>query len=368
VDVPPLARCPHCGHNELQKCNRERRKTIDLRVSKSGIKKWVVLLKGRRYYCRKCRRTSQPGELKGIRKYGHILTAWLVNQHITFRIPLETAGRILSESFRIHIPRASQPMLRSNFVEEYRSTYEEIQHIIVNGSLIHIDETTVSVKGFPSPYVWVLANMDTVLYLFRANREADFLKDMLGAFEGVLVSDFYPGYYSLPCPQQKCLIHLMRDLNADLLRNQFDTEYREIVIGFGRLLKQIVETIERYGLKKRHLNKHKKDVDRFLEGIFGREYESELARSYHRRFLKNRDCLFTFLDYDNVPWNNNNGEHAIIPFAKYRTTRDVDFTEKTLREHLILLSIQQTCKYRGISFWEFLISKETSIEAFTRHN
>jgi hypothetical protein len=28
--------------------------------------------------------------------------------------------------------------------------------------------------------------------------------------------------------------------------------------------------------------------------------------------------LFTFLDYDGIPWNNNNAEHAIKYFAKYR--------------------------------------------------
>jgi hypothetical protein len=39
--------------------------------------------------------------------------------------------------------------------------------------------------------------MNTVLYLFRENREADFLKELLKDFRGVLLSDFYPGYDSL---------------------------------------------------------------------------------------------------------------------------------------------------------------------------
>lgn len=55
-------------------------------------------------------------------------------------------------------------------------------------------------------------------------------------------------------------------------------------------------------------------------------------------------------------WNNNNAEHAVIPFAKYRKIRDTNFSEKSIKEYLILLSIQQTCKYRGVSFLEFLKS------------
>ena len=67
--------------------------------------------------------------------------------------------------------------------------------------------------------------MDSVFYLLKPTREADFLKDLLDGFHGVLVSDYYPGYDSLPCPQQKCLVHLIRDLNDDLLHHQLDTEY-----------------------------------------------------------------------------------------------------------------------------------------------
>ncbi len=83
--------------------------------------------------------------------------------------------------------------------------------------------------------------MDTVYYLYRPKTVADFLKDMLKEFKGVLVSDYYPGYYSLPCPQQKCLIHLIRDLNSDLLNNLLDTEYKKIVIQFGKLLKKLLK-------------------------------------------------------------------------------------------------------------------------------
>ena len=103
--------------------------------------------------------------------------------------------------------------------EKCKDTFTEIKQNIIKGSLIHVDETSVKVKGFSSPYVWVFTNMDTVFYLFRPNREADFLKELLKGFGGVLISDFYPGYDSIPCPQQKCLIHLMRDLNEDLFKN-----------------------------------------------------------------------------------------------------------------------------------------------------
>ena len=65
-------------------------------------------------------------------------------------------------------------------------------------------------------YVWIFANMTTVAYVYSESRDSGILETVLNGFKGVLVSDFYAAYDSVPCPQQKCLIHLMRDINEDL--------------------------------------------------------------------------------------------------------------------------------------------------------
>ncbi len=95
-----------------------------------------------------------------------------------------------------------------------------------------------------------------------------------------------------------------------------------------------------------------------------RQFHSELALSYQKRLVKNRDKLFTFLDYDGVPWNNNNAECAIKQFAEYRKLFDGRLKEAGLHEYLVLLSIQQTCKYKGISFLKFLLSREKDVDNY----
>jgi hypothetical protein len=37
-----------------------------------------------------------------------------------------------------------------------------------------------------------------------------------------------------------------------------------------------------------------------------------------------------------------------------------------LQEYLVLLSIAQTCKFKGVSFLKFLLSRETDIATFCR--
>lgn len=179
----------------------------------------------------------------------------------------------------------------------------------------------------------------------------------------MLVSDFYSGYDSLDCEQQKCLVHLIRDFNGDLMGNPYNEEFKALAEEFGKLLRSIICTIDQYGLKKRHLHKHKTEVTRFFRALEARIYRTDLAESYQKRLLKNEGKLFTFLDHDGIPWNNN-AEHAVKSFAYYRQSTDGKVREARLSEYLVLLSIYQTCKYRGVSFLKFLLSGEQDVEAF----
>src|SRR5438128_10955353 len=43
-------------------------------------------------------------------------------------------------------------------------------------------------------------------------REATIAHEFLINYNGILISDFYPGYDSVRCRQQKCWVHLIRDL------------------------------------------------------------------------------------------------------------------------------------------------------------
>jgi hypothetical protein len=85
------------------------------------------------------------------------------------------------------------------------------------------------------------------------------------------------------------------------------------------------------------------------------------ASALKTRIQKNRDKLFTFLDYDGVPWNNNNAEHAVRAFTHVRNVI-FNSTPKGHREYATLLTIQQTLRCRGRGFLEFMRSRKTEID------
>jgi hypothetical protein len=156
----------------------------------------------------------------------------------------------------------------------------------------------------------------------------------------------------------------MRDLNDAVLDNPYDESMKGIATAFAELLRGIVKTIDRWGLKSLFLRKHLVDVARFYKGISKAGQLSAAALKWKARLDKDRERLFTFLHYDGVSWNNNNAEHAIKAFARLRRTIEGLSTPKGIEEYLILLSVCQTCKYSGLDFLGFLRSGETDISTF----
>ena len=80
--------------------------------------------------------------------------------------------------------------------------------------------------------------------------------------------------------------------------------------------------------------------------------------------IKYEKELFTFLEHDNIPWNNNNAEHAVKYVANYKRFVKGPIAEEGFKAHLILLSLWQTCSYKGINFLKFLLSKNRDIDNF----
>jgi hypothetical protein len=144
----------------------------------------------------------------------------------------------------------------------------------------------------------------------------------------------------------------------------FNGEMEEVARSFAGLVRPMVETVDRFGLKAWHLRKHKKAVGSFFRRLQRRTYQTEVAIGYKKRFEKNRDKLFTFLDYDGVPWNNNNAEHAIKSVAQMRRAVGSKGTARSIKDTLVLLSIKDTCKYKGVNFLDFLRCGDMDVNAF----
>jgi len=364
IPCSPPAGCPRCGSTKFYKHRKSCKTVHDIKFIASGIKRWITRYFFYLYRCLECRAVFRNHDQTWTKKkFGPNLHAFSVYENIGLGISQQRVSTFLREVLGFRLRRGAVNKFKADAAAFYEDTYGRLTKKIVAGHLVHADETRVNLKTGIG-YVWAFTNLEDVVYVYSASREGDLVHSLLKDFNGVLVSDFYAAYDSLDCPQQKCLVHLIRDLNDELMKEPFNDEIKGLVGEFAGLLKAIIATVDRFGLKARFLCAHKLAVDRFFKGLAHREYQTETALKCKTRLERNRSRLFTFLDFDGVPWNNNNAEHAIKAFALLRRNFDGVATENGIGQYLILLSICESCKFKGVSFLDFLRSGETDVDAF----
>jgi predicted RecB family nuclease len=354
---PMLDECPDCGSTNLHHYPTLKTsiKQTDLKFTPCGVRRHVIQYQSPISECNDCGR--RPPMRSSRLHYGDNLFALIVNYYVTYHLSNEMICDLIEEQYSVRIGRSYLAVTKNKWWDRtWKPDAEYIRAIVLQSPVIHIDETSIPLKG-KSGYVWVFATTHSVFYHYTPTRNTDFLRELLKDYKGIVVSDFYPGYESLEVTRQKCLIHLIRDLNDDLFKVPYDEEYRVMVAAFGKLLRGIIETIDRHGLQKVHLKKHTTAVESFYQTFVEGDHTSELSVRYAKRLKKHWDELWTFLHHDEVPWNNNNAEVAVKAFAQHRHGVKGMMREDGLREYLQMLTVAQTCRYRNLSFLDYLRGK-----------
>lgn len=254
-----VSSCRDCGNNLLvESKKKDEIVKVDLVFTKNSIRKSVIKYISTYLYCKKCKRyyKSFPSMKKGRPAiYGYGFKIWIVYQRVSHRLPYQSIITIIEDMFNETLYKS----LITDCLKEIANIYTETEYNIFQKLLaspfLHVDESPVNIDHI-NQYVWVFTDGKNVVYKFTKTRDALFIHEMLSLYDGVLISDFYSGYDSLGCKHQKCLVHIIRDLNNDLWSNPFDLEYGLFVNDVKELIIPIMETIQKYGLKAKHLNKY----------------------------------------------------------------------------------------------------------------
>lgn len=354
VYAQPLKRCPKCGNSRIYQLKSTWRSKIqtDLKFTSWGIQQHMVKYWSMKARCKKCNKDFNNGYLRMFH-YGDNLFAWAINLYVNYHVSHEMICKMLFEQFGIEMFYVYLIRSKGRWWVKWQPEVDYVKRTVFNSPCIHMDETSFKLSK-DKGYVWAFTTTHSVYYHFTYNRETDFLNEWLKGYQGVIITDSFPGYDTLQLKRQKCLVHLIRDLNDDLHKNPFDEEYKMLVNEFGSLLKRIIETVDRYGLQRKYLEKHTKDTTKFVHQFIEVEYKSELVIKCVKRLKKNWSEYWTFLHYDNVPWNNNNAEVAMKAVAIHRRGTNGQMNENGIRQYLEMLSISQTCRYRNLSFLNFL--------------
>lgn len=365
IQVAQREFCPKCENALLRPTEpMSNRLIIDLTSTENGLRKTVTEYVGVKGYCPTCYRYYAPPDISKYQRnllYGHGFRAWCVYLRVALRMSYNSIIEMVVEQFNEKMSGGSIPVFVRDFAIFYAETEEVIVQRLLKSPFVHVDETPINTRG-GRQYVWVFTDGKDVVFRLTETREAAVVHEFLTDYSGTLISDFYPGYDSLGCRQQKCWSHLIRDLNDDLWKSPFESEFGAFVLEVRDLIIPIMETVQECGLKKQYLCKFKVQVDEFYERVItDKYYRSELTLKYQSRFARYRKSLFTFLEQDGTPWHNNTAESALRHLTVQETTSGF-FFKSLLPDYLRLLEIRQACRFRGKSFFKFLLSGEGDID------
>ena len=343
-----LKRCPCCG-GRLQRCYRQRTRIIE--DIPEDIQPVVTEHTLHRDYCPKCKKHVEPvvPDAMPNAPLGHhviALTSWL---HYGLGITIDQITDILGYHLQTKLTPGGLIDAWRRLSEILLAWYEQIAEEAKKSACLHADETGWRVNGQRS-WLWCFANDRNCYYTIEYCRGSPVLqKFFTEAFDGVLITDFWAAYDSVEAAdRQKCIPHLLRELEKVDQRNH-SAEWRAFAKKLRRLLRDGIRLRKRPDFAP---GKFQGRVDRLnhrLGKLAAEEHTDGDTRRLTKRLGKYGEYIFAFLDYADVPADNNFGERQIRPAVILRKNSQSNRSDRGAATQAVLMSVYRTLRLRGLN-------------------
>jgi len=226
----------------------------------------------------------------------------------------------------------------------YESIKDKARSVKVN----HLDETTWKSSGKLN-WLWVMANSVVAFFMIHTNRSQAAFAALIGAWEGILVSDGYRLYQNWVNRRQTCLAHLIR--RAKGLSERADPELAKCG-GWARDELRKLCKMAKAPPTKAEWRAFYARLCRLI--ALYRDSGSE-AGTFVRHIENEMDSLFTFLFEEGVDPTNNFGERMLRFAVLWRKRSQGTSSEKGNRWVERIASLRQTCRLQGKSSFAVLV-------------
>ncbi len=164
----------------------------------------------------------------------------------------------------------------------------------------------------------------------------------------MLVTDFWSAYESV-CAEdrQYCLVHLLRELEKVDDHND-SPEWQAFAKKLRRLLRDGIRLRKRSDFAVGAFPERVQRLNKRLAELAAEECVDNDARRLTKRLGKYAEYLFTFLDYDHVPFENNFAERQIRPAVILRKNGQSNRSDHGAATQGVLMSVYRTLRLRGL--------------------
>lgn len=338
--------CPGCG-GPLQRCQRTRTRLIeDLPENLQSIVTEHTL---HRDYCPKCQKHVEPVVPDALPNatFGHRLVSFASWCHYGLGVTLDQLIDLLQYHLRTRLSAGGLVAAWQRLAEVLTPWYQQLAEEAKRSAYLHADETGWRVQG-QTCWLWCFANGQVCYYLVDRCRGSPVLHRFFGdAFDGILLHDFWPAYESIDvADRQYCLVHLLRELeqvdehNSSAAWQAFAKTLRRLIRDGIRLRKRPDFAPQKYHSRILRLGWR-------LDALIAIESDDADARRLLKRLRRTGDHLFTFLDYPQIPFENNFAERMIRPAVILRKNSQSNRSDRGARTQAVLMSIYRTLRLRG---------------------
>jgi transposase-like protein len=224
-------------------------------------------------------------------------------------IPFKRLTDILKDLYGVLISQGSISNILNRMRKQSQVGYEAIKKRITKAPVVGADETGENVNG-KLQWMWTFQNkVATFIFQHTSRGKAAIDSHFPDGFpRSIIVSDRHASYFNVETGgHQLCLAHLLRNLvylselnqkqtwSTSMLDLLHDSIYQRKYVPFGE--------IDVGGIKERFNRLIKEDLS-----DLDKKYES-LRKSLE----KHKEHIFKFLEYEDVPYENNASERSIRP-------------------------------------------------------
>lgn len=346
VKHPAVKRCPDCGGPVCKPTSYRKRYIEDIPEVFPEVTEHTIP----RQWCPRCRKQVEPVVDSAMPKaaLGHrmvALTAWL---HYGLGVTLSQVVSILSEHVHMGVSQGGLVAAWQRLGTVLSAWHEQIGEQVKSSGVLHADETGWRVDG-TSHWLWCFTTKRATFYMIDRSRGSPALKRFFTeAFQGVLLTDFWSAYGCVACSDhQACLAHLLREL-ANVDKKDPTPQWLAFSKKLKRLLRDGMRLKARSDLSPDQYASRVDLIDQRLTGLTQWESSDANVQRLVKRLLRYRDSLFTFLDYPDVPSDNNHAEREIRPSVIMRKNSLCNRSDAGAQTQAALMSVYRTLRLRGL--------------------
>lgn len=225
----------------------------------------------------------------------------------------------------------------------YEAIRDKARRVKVN----HLDETTWKRQG-KLHWLWVMANSAVAFFMIHVNRSQAAFAELIGDWEGILVSDGYRIYQNWVKGRQTCLAHLIR--RAIKLSERPEPELNKCGSWATNELRKLCKMAKAPPTKAEWSSFYAR-LCRLI--ALYRDSDSE-AGTFVRHIENEMVALFTFLIEEGVDPTNNFAERMIRFGVLWRKRSQGTSSDKGNRWVERIISLRQTCRLQGKSTFAVL--------------